>query len=92
MKKLLLMLSLLAGALMLTNPTEADYREHVRKKQGLAGSVGLVVADLVASGPKGGIQRENFLFASCYYSGGHGLLARKTLAWGIGKQFIESKD
>ena len=98
MKKLLLVLILLAGALALTNPNEADYREHVRQKEGLAGSVGLVVADLMASGPKGGIRRDNFILASRFflasrfYLGGDGLLPRETLAWGIGKQFIENKD
>ena len=75
-----------------SNPNEADYREHVRQKEGLAGSVGLVVADLMASGPKGGIRRENFILASRFYLGGDGLLPRETLAWGIGKQFIENKD
>ena len=92
MKKLLLVLILLAGVLALTNPNEADYREHVRQKEGLAGSVGLVVADLMASGPKGGIRRENFILASRFYLGGDGLLPGETLAWGIGKQFIENKD
>jgi hypothetical protein len=92
MKKLLFILIILAGALMLTNPTEADYREYVRQKEGLAGSVGLVVADLITSGPQGGIRRENFMLASRFSMGGDGLLPRATLAWGIGKQFIETQD
>lgn len=92
MTKLLLILIILAGALMLTNPNEADYREYVRQKEGLAGSVGLVVADLIASGPQGGIRRENFIFASRFSMGGDGLLPRTTLAWGIGKQFIDNQD
>jgi len=92
MKKLLLIFIILAAALMLTNPNEADYREYVRQKEGLAGSIGLVVADLIASGPQGGIRRENFIVASRFSRGGDGLLPRETLAWGIGKQFIENPD
>jgi hypothetical protein len=92
MKKLLFILLVVVGALVLTNPSEADYREHVRQKEGLAGSVGLVVADLLASGPKGGVRRENFFVASRFYLGGGGLLPEETLAWGIAKQFIETKN
>jgi hypothetical protein len=92
MKKLLLILLIVVVALALTNPNEADYREHVRQKEGLAGSVGLVVADLLASGPKGGVRRENYLLASRFYLGGGGLLPEETLAWGVANQFIETED
>lgn len=92
MKKILFIVFIVVTVLALTNPNEADYREYVRQKEGLAGSVGLVVADLIASGPKGGIRRENFIVVSRFYLGGDGLLPRETLAWGIGKQFIEIKD
>lgn len=92
MKKILLLLILVAGALALTNPNEADYREHIRQKEGLAGTVGMAVADLVSGGKKGGIQRENFIVASRFYMGGDGVLPRENLAWGIARQFIETKD
>lgn len=92
MKKILLLLILVAGALALTNPNEADYREHIRQKEGLAGTVGMAVADIISGGKKGGIQRENFIIASRFYMGGDGVLPRENLAWGIARQFIETKD
>ena len=92
MKKILLLLIVVVGALALTNPNEADYREHIRQKEGLAGTVGMAVADLVSGGKKGGIQRENFIVASRFYMGGDGVLPRENLAWGIARQFIETKD
>ncbi len=92
MKKFLLLLILVAGALALTNPNEADYREHIRQKEGLAGTVGMAVADIISGGKKGGIQRENFIIASRFYMGGDGVLPRENLAWGIARQFIETKD
>jgi hypothetical protein len=92
MKKIFFLLAAIALALALTNPNEADYREHIRQKEGLAGTVGMAVADLISGGKKGGIQRENFIIASRFYIGGDGVLPRENLAWGIGKQFIETKD
>lgn len=92
MKKFFLLLILVAGALALTNPNEADYREHIRQKEGLAGTVGMAVADIISGGKKGGIQRENFIIASRFYMGGDGVLPRENLAWGIARQFIETKD
>ncbi len=92
MKKIIFLLAAIALALVLTNPNEADYREHIRQKEGLAGTVGMAVADLISGGKKGGIQRENFIIASRFYLGGDGVLPRENLAWGIGKQFIETKD
>ncbi len=92
MKKILLLLIVVVGALALTNPNEADYREHIRQKEGLAGTVGMAVADIISGGKKGGIQRENFIIASRFYMGGDGVLPRENLAWGIARQFIETKD
>ncbi len=92
MKKFLLLLILVAGALALTNPNEADYREHIRQKEGLAGTAGMAVADIISGGKKGGIHRENFIIASRFYMGGDGVLPRENLAWGIARQFIETKD
>ncbi len=89
--KPLIFLILVAGGLALTNPTEADFREHVRQKEGVAGTVGLAVADLVSGGKKGGVKRDNFIIASKFYVGGDGVLPREDIAWGVAKQFIEIK-
>ena len=91
MKKLLFLLAAIAVVLALTNPSEADFREHVRKKEGVAGTVGMVVADLLTGGKKGGINRDNYLVASRFYLGGDGILPREDIAWGIAGFFIETK-
>jgi hypothetical protein len=91
MKKLLFLLAAVAVVLALTNPSEADFREHVRKKEGIAGTVGMAVADLLSGGKKGGIQRDNYLVASRFYLGGDGILPREDIAWGIAGFFIETK-
>lgn len=92
MKKLLFLLAAIAVVLALTNPNEAAFREHIRKKEGIAGTLGLAVADIVSGGKKGGIQRDNFLVASRFYIGGDGLLPREDLAWGLAGFFIETKN
>lgn len=91
MKNLLLFLAAIAVVLALTNPSEADYREHVRQKEGVAGTVGMAVADLLSGGKKGGINRDNYLIASRFYLGGDGILPREDIAWGIAGFFIETK-
>ena len=92
MKKLLFLLAAIVVVLALTNPNEADYREHIRQQQGIAGSVGMAVADLITGGKKGGIQRDNFTVGSRSYLGGKGVLPRENLAWGVGGQFIKTQD
>lgn len=74
--------------LAVLNPSEADFREHVRKESGIAGQFGLVVTDLVS----GGIKRENYLVASRFYIGGDGLLPRRNLAWGVAGKYFEIKE
>ncbi len=91
MKKLLFLLAAVAVVLAFTNPSEADFREHVRKKEGLSGTLGMAVADLLSGGKKGGINRDNFLVASRFYLGGDGILPREDIAWGIAGFFIETK-
>jgi hypothetical protein len=91
MKNLLLFLAAIAVVLALTNPSEADYREHVRQKEGVAGTVGMAVADLLSGGKKGGINRDNYLVASRFYLGGDGILPREDIAWGVAGFFIETK-
>lgn len=91
MKKLLFLLAAVAVVLAITNPSEADFREHVRQKEGVAGTVGMAVADLLSGGKKGGINRDNYLVASRFYLGGDGILPREDIAWGIAGFFIETK-
>lgn len=52
MKKLIFLLAAIVVVLALTNPNEADYREHIRQQQGIAGSMGMAVADLITGGKK----------------------------------------
>ena len=73
MKIPLLLLAAIAVVLAITNPSEADFREHVRQKEGVAGTVGMAVADLLTGGKKGGINRDNYLVASRFYLGGDGI-------------------
>jgi hypothetical protein len=91
MKMPLLLLAAVAMVLALTNPGEADFREYVRKKEGLSGTLGMAVADLLSGGKKGGINRDNYLVASRFYLGGDGILPREDIAWGVAGFFIESK-
>jgi len=91
MKIPLLLLAAIAVVLAITNPSEADFREHVREKEGVAGTVGMAVADLLTGGKKGGINRDNYLVASRFYLGGDGILPREDIAWGIAGFFIETK-
>ncbi len=83
----------IAGAALLllaiTNPDEADFREHVRNRQGIVGTLGLAAADLLSGGSSGGIRRDNYLLASRFYIGGDGILPREDLAWGFAGQFHE---
>jgi len=90
MKKLLLLLAIVVAVLAFTNPSEADFREHVRQKQGIAGSLGMAMADLL-SGGKGGIKRDNYLVASRYFIGGDGVIPREDLAWGVAGMFFDAK-
>ena len=77
------------AGLVMTNPNEADFREHVRVKEGLAGTIGMVAADLLSGGKGGGIQRDNYLVASRFYIGGNGILPRQDVAWGVAGKFFE---
>ncbi len=82
MKKAAIVSVVLIAGLLLTNPDEEDFRNHVRERQGLAGSLGMAAAELLG----GGIRRENYGVASRFYLGGDGLLPREDLAWGcVGK-------
>ena len=90
----IMLIILVVGAAFLwyTNPTEADFREHVRKETGIAGQFGMVFADLLSGGKEGGIKRDNYFLASRFYVGGDGILPRRDLAWGVGGKFFEIKE
>jgi hypothetical protein len=82
-------LAVVVAGLVMTNPNEADFREHVRVKEGLAGTIGMVAADLLSGGKGGGIQRDNYFVASRFYIGGNGILPRQDVAWGVAGKFFE---
>jgi len=88
MKKAAIVIVVLFSALALTNPDEEDFRNHVRERQGIAGSLGMAAAELLG----GGIKRENYGVASRFYIGGDGLLPRENLAWGCVGKIWETKE
>lgn len=90
MKRLVILAGIIVVALALTNPSPADFRDHVREKQGIAGSLGMALADII-SGGKGGIHRDNYVVASRFYFGGDGVIPRQDLGWGIAGMIFESK-
>ena len=90
MKSLLLIVLVAAALLAFSNPTETQYRAHVREREGIIGGVGLLVADVLSEGRGQGIHRDNFIVFSRFYVGGDGILPRQDLAWGIAGKFIES--
>ena len=93
MSRLFLLLVVIAAVfLAATNPSEADFREHIRQQSGIVGQVGLAVTDLLSGGKRGGISRENFVLGSRFYVGGDGILPRKNIAWGVGGKFFDIKD
>jgi len=91
MKRLAVLGGIIVVVLALTNPSAADFRDHVREKQGIAGSLGMAMADLL-SGGRGGIQRDNYVVASRFYFGGDGVIPRQDLGWGIAGMIFESGD
>ncbi len=85
----LLILLVIAAGLALTNPNESQYRAHVQEREGLLGTLGLGLADLLSKDASKGIHRDNYFVASKFYVGGDGVLPRQDLAWGIGGKFWE---
>lgn len=85
-KILIAILTVVLVMAALTNPTVEQYRGHIREKEGLAGTLGLLAADLLSVGdpkqPSRGIHRESYVLFSRFYLGGDGLLPRQDLAWG----------
>lgn len=85
----LLILLVIAAGLALTNPNESQYRAHVQEREGLLGTLGLGLADLLSKDASKGIHRDNYFVASKFYVGGDGVLPRQDLAWGVGGKFWE---
>ncbi len=92
MKASVIVLALVAVgvvALAVLNPNEGDYREYVRQKEGIAGTLNMALADLLAGGKQGGIKRDNYFVASRFYFGGDGVMPRRDVAWGFAGKFWE---
>ena len=84
MKKLVIILILLAGglvALAVSNPDESDFREWYVDEHGFGGAVVSLA-----------VQRENRVFFSSYSIGGHALIKKRTLAYGIAGTFLKTGE
>lgn len=92
MKFILLLLIALLAVLAFTNPNEADFRNHMQQKYGIAGSLSLKVAAIFSAGTSTGVHRENYILFSRYYIGGDGVLPRADLAWGAGGKFFDIEE
>jgi hypothetical protein len=89
MKLIVFLLVALSVVLALTNPNEAEFRAHMQRKYGIAGSLSLKVAAIFSAGTSSGVYRENFLLFSRFYIGGDGILPRTDLAWGVAGKFFD---
>jgi len=84
MKKLVIILILLAGglvALAVSNPDESDFREWYIEEHGFGGALVSLA-----------VQRENRVFFSTYSIGGQALIKKRTLAYGIAGTFFKAGD
>ena len=88
MKLPAILILLALGFLAYTNPTETEFRAHLRQEQGIGATLGLALTELISPGDKGGVQRDNFFIASRFYIGGNGVLPRQDLAWGVAGKFF----
>jgi hypothetical protein len=91
MKTLLIVLAVVATMLAFTNPNEVDFRAHIQERQGIIGTLGLGLADLLSKDAKRGIHRDNFILFSKFYMGGDGILPRSELGWGIAGKCFDSE-
>ncbi|MDB6117057.1 MAG: hypothetical protein JWO08_838 [Verrucomicrobiaceae bacterium] len=89
MKVSALLLLVIIGLLAFTNPTESQYRAHIKEREGIVGSLGLGLADLLSKNSTKGIHRDNYVVLSKFYAGGDGILPRQDLAWGIAGKFVD---
>lgn len=91
MKLWLIILVVVAAALALTNPSEADFRAHIQERQGIFGTLGLALTDLLSADSRKGVHRENYILFSKFYIGGDGILPRQDLGWGIAGKCFEKE-
>lgn len=92
MKVSVVLLLIIIGLLAITNPTEGQYRAHVQEQQGIFGTLGLGLADLLSKDSTKGIHRENYLLFSRFYVGGDGILPKQELGWGMAGHIFDVKD
>ncbi len=89
MKVTVLLLLVIVGLLAFTNPSESQYRAHIKEREGIVGTLGLGLADLLSKDSTKGIHRDNYIVFSKFYAGGDGILPRQDLAWGIAGKFVD---
>ncbi len=92
MKVTVVLLLIIIGLLAISNPTEGQFREHIKEQQGIFGTLGLGLADLLSKDSTKGIHRENYLIFSRFYVGGDGILPKQELAWGMAGQIFDKED
>lgn len=92
MRLIIFLLISLFVVLALTNPNETEFRAHMQKKHGIAGSLSLKVASIFSAGTSTGVSRDNYIILSRYYIGGDGILPRTDMAWGVAGKFFDIEE
>lgn len=89
MRIALIILAVVLAALVITNPDEAAFRAHIQERQGIFGTLGLTLADLLSPESNRGVHRENYIVFSTFHLGGDGILPRREIGWGIAGKCFE---
>lgn len=92
MRLIAFLLIALLVILALTNPNEAEFRNYMQQKHGIAGTLSLKVASIFSAGTSTGVHRDNYYIFSRYYIGGDGILPRADLAWGVAGKFFDIEE
>lgn len=92
MRLIAFLLVALLVILALTNPNEAEFRNYMQQKHGIAGTLSLKVASIFSAGTSTGVHRDNYYIFSRYYIGGDGILPRTDLAWGVAGKFFDIEE
>ena len=92
MRLIIILIISLFVVLAFTNPNEAEFRNHMQQKYGIAGSLSLKVASIFSAGTSTGVSRDNYLIFSRYYIGGDGILPRTDLAWAVAGRFFDIEE